>query len=122
MFAKRKSVTLTTAADGSATGYIVVPYGRVASLHYVKTDFADGVDFAITVEATGEGLWTEANVNAAKSVYPRAAVHDVAGVAALLAAGGEAIVEPVFMAQDRIKVVIAQGGDTKTGEIIAVIA
>lgn len=120
-FAERKSVTITTDSSGDGTGYIEVPFGRVMSLHYVKTDYADGVDFAITAEATGEGLWTESNVNAAASRYPRAAVHDVLGVAALYAAGGEAIVEPVVLASDRIKIVVSNGGDTKTGEFVAAI-
>lgn len=117
MYAERKSITLTTNGSGDVTGYIDVAHGRVMSLHYVKTDFTDGVDFTITVEATGEGLWTELNVNAAASKYPRVPVHDLAGVLA----AGTSIVEPTFLARDRIKIVIAAGGATKTGEFIAVI-
>lgn len=121
MFAERKSVTITTDGSGDGTGYISVPHGRVMSLHYVKTDYADGVDFTVTAEATGEAIWSQSNVNAAASVYPRVAVHDVLGAAALFAAAGEAIVEPIFMVNDRIKIVVASGGDTKTGEFVAVI-
>lgn len=121
MFAERKSVTITTDGSGDGTGYISVPHGRVMSLHYVKTDYADGVDFTVTAEATGEAIWSQSNVNAAASVYPRVAVHDVLGAAALFAAAGEAIVEPIFLANDRIKIVVASGGDTKTGEFVAVI-
>lgn len=121
MFAHRESVTITTDASGDGTGYIPVPHGRVMSLHYVKSDFADTVDFAVTAEATGEAIWSQSNVIASASKYPRAAVHDVLGAAALLADAGEAIVEPIFLANDRIKIVVAEGGDTKSGTFVAVI-
>ena len=121
MFAEHRSVTITTIADGSATGYIDVPYGRVLALHYVKTDYTDGVDFTITSERTGEAIWTATNENASVTKYPRAAVHDVVGAAALYAGAGEAIVEPIALANDRIKIIIAAGGDTKIGKFIAII-
>lgn len=121
MFAERKSVTVTTDDQGDGTGYISVPHGRVMSLHYVKDDFADGVDFTITAEATGEGLWTESDVNAAKSVYPRVAISDQAGGGATYDGTNE-IYEPILLANDRIKIVIANGGDTTSGTFIAVIA
>ncbi len=119
--AERKSVTIITDGSGDATGFIDVLNGRVMSLHYVKTDFTDGVDFTITAEATGEGIWTESNVDLAASVYPRVGVHDVLGAAALRVAAGLPLVEPIYMANDRIKIVIANGGATKTGKIIAII-
>lgn len=121
MFAERLSVTITTDASGDGTGYISVPHGRVMSLHYVKVDFADGVDFTVTADATGEAIWSQSNVNAAASVYPRAAVNDVLGAAALFASGGTGIVEPIFLANDRIKIVVGSGGNVKSGTFIAVI-
>lgn len=116
MFAERKSVTIITAADGSGTGYIDVAFGRVVSLSYVKVDYADGVDFTITVESTGQSLWTDTNINAAETVYPV--------VPANLGGTGAAstLTEvPIVMAADRIKIVIAAGGDTKSGTFVAVI-
>ncbi len=124
MFAQRKSVTVAVDASGDATAYISVPNGRVMSIHYVKdgtTPYADGVDFTITVEQTGEGIWTESNVNLAASKYPRVGVHDVIGGVALRVAAGLPLVEPIYMAEDRIKIVIAQGGVSKTGKFIAII-
>lgn len=120
MFAERKSVTITTDSSGDGTGYISVPHGLVLSLHYAKTDYADGVDFTITVEATGEGLWTEVNVNAAKSVYPRVAVSDQVG-GGVTFDGTNEIYEPIAVASDRIKIVVGSGGDTKSGTFTAVI-
>lgn len=112
---KRYKVTVTTAADGSATAYSPRLSGRLDSIHYVKTDFADGVDFTITDEATGESLWTDTNINASEVVRPRAPVHDQVGAARLYAAGGTAVADAIGVANSRIKIVIAQGGNAKVG-------
>lgn len=112
---RRQKVTVTTAADGSATAYTPRLSGKVHSIHYVKTDFVDGVDFTITSEATGEVLWQESNVNASAVRYPRAATHSTAGAAALFAAGGTAVQDKPGIANDRVKIVIAQGGAAKSG-------
>lgn len=118
---RRQKITVTTAADGTATAYTPRLSGKVHSLHYVKGDFADGVDFTITSEATGESLWAEANVNASTVRYPRAPTHSQAGVGSLYAAGGTAIQDKPGIANDRIKIVIAQGGATKSGTFHALI-
>lgn len=112
---RRQKITVTTAADGTATAYTPRLSGKVHALHYVKTDFTDGVDFTITSEATGENLWTEANVNASAVRYPRAATHSQAGAAALYAAGGTGVLASPGLGNDRVKIVIAQGGATKSG-------
>lgn len=121
MHAERHVVTLTTAADGSATGYTAVVTGALQAIHYVKTDFAAGVDFTITSEATGESLWTETNVDASTTRRPRGATHDGLGAAALYAAAGQAVRAPVVLANDRVKIQIANGGDTKSGVFHVVI-
>jgi len=112
---RRYRVPITTAADGSATAYSPRVAGKVHAVHYVKTDFADGVDFTITSEATGESIWTDTNINASEVVYPRAPTHTQAGAAALYAAGGVAVLDKIAMANDRVKIVIAQGGNAKVG-------
>jgi len=114
-YIQRQVVSVTTAADGSATVYSEVVTGKLSAIHYVKTDFADGVDFAITSEATGQSLWTQSNVNAAAIVAPRQATHDTSGVASLYAAAGEPVEAPICLANDRVKIVIAQGGNAKSG-------
>ena len=115
MYARRLTVVVTTDSDGDGVGYADVDYGLLSQIRYVKTDFADGADFAITVEGTGEGLWSQSDVNASATKAPRQATHGVDGAAALFASGGTAIQDKIAIAQDRIKVVVAQGGDTKTG-------
>jgi len=121
MALKRHTVSVTTAADGSATAYSPVLSGRLSQIRYVKTDFADGVDFTITAEATGETLWSEENVNASATRAPRQATHSTAGAAALYAAAGQAVLDKIVLAADRVKIVIASGGDTKTGTFHVVV-
>jgi hypothetical protein len=122
--ADRQSVTVTTAADGSATAYLPTEgfiSGPIATMRYVKTDFADGSSFTITSEATGETIWSESSVNASATRAPRQATHSTAGVASLYAAAGTAVQDKVVLFRDRIKIVIASGGNVKTGVFHAVV-
>lgn len=112
---KRYKLTITTAADGSATAYTPRTSGELCSIHYVKNNFDDGVDFTITSEATGQSLWTDTNINASEVVSPRTPTHDQAGAALLYAAGGTAQAAKIPLASDRVKIVIAQGGNAKVG-------
>jgi hypothetical protein len=112
---KRYVVSVTTDASGDAIAYTPVLNGRLAQIHYVKTDFADGVDFAITSEATGMSLWTDTNINASAERAPRQLLYTTAGVASLYAATFGVYQGHIVLAADRVKIVVAQGGDTKTG-------
>jgi hypothetical protein len=114
-YVQRVTVSVTTAADGSATSYSGVVTGILSQIRYVKTDFDNGVDFNITAEATGETLWAQDNVNASVTVAPRQPTHDTAGVASLYAAAGEPVESKIALANDRVKIVIAQGGNVKSG-------
>jgi hypothetical protein len=115
MAIRRFVVSVTTAADGTATAYSPFLSGFLHQIQYVKTDYADGVDFTITAEATGETLWTESNVNAAAIKAPRQATHSTAGVAALYAGSGTAVNDRIALGRDRVKIVLAQGGNAKVG-------
>lgn len=125
MHAERHQVDIVTASDGSATGFTPALTGRIVSITYTKhgtTPFANGVDFAITAENTGEAIWTGTDVNATTTVAPRQATHSTAGAASLYAAGGTAVTDHIVVAKDRVKIVIAQGGDTKNGTFHVVVA
>ena len=115
---RKFTVSATTNGSGAATVYSPYLSGYIMSVQYVKTDFADGVDFTITAEATGENIWTDTNINAAEIVRPRAATHSTAGVAALYAGSGTAVNDRIALGRDRVKVVVASGGDTKTGAFV----
>ena len=116
---RRIKIDVTTAADGSATVFSPKLSGKVHSIQYLKdgtVPFSNGVGFAVTAEATGENIWTEAAVNAAAVRYPRAPTHSQAGVASQYAASGTAVQDKVGLANDRIKIAITSGGNAKKGQ------
>ncbi len=115
MFVRRYQVDVTTESDGTATAYSDVVNGRIISIQYEKDDFADGVDFTITTETTGQNLWTDENVNASAQRAPRQPTHANDGSASLYAAGGEPVEDYYAVDNERIKIVIAEGGNAKSG-------
>lgn len=117
MTIRKFRVPLTTSSGGAATGYTPYFSGFIRAIQYVKTDFADGVDFTITADGTGESILALTDQNTAFTLRPRAATASVAGVASVYASGGTAVTDRIALARDRVKVVIAQGGDTKTGDV-----
>jgi hypothetical protein len=125
VFCQALQVSVTTAVGGAATAYTERPVnGRVLKVIYTKhgtTPFADGVDFTITTETTAQNVWVESNVNASKAVAPRDPTHDTAGVASLYAAAGEPVEGYVWAADERIKIVIAAGGDAKLGTFTVIV-
>lgn len=115
MAIRRFVVPVTVDASGDATEYSPVLSGKLISFRYVKDDFANGVDFTITAEDTGETLWAEENVNASATRYPRAATASTAGAASLYAALGTAVNDRIGLSQDRVKIVVASGGNATSG-------
>jgi len=112
---KRETVTVTTNASGSGTGYTGVISGLIQQIRYVKTDYADGGTYTITVDETGEAVWSEAAVNASATRAPRQATHTTAGAAALYAGSGIAVLDRIAVAKSRLKVEVASAGTTATG-------
>lgn len=105
---RQEQIDITTDASGDATVYTEPFTGRVVNVLYTKTDFATGVDFAITAEQSGLGVWSEDNVDASTSRAPSQIVHDNTGTAT-------ALYDSVVLVNDRIKFVISNGGATKVG-------
>jgi hypothetical protein len=121
MHVQRFVVPVTVDASGDATVYSPVVTGRVLAIHYVKTDYAAGVDFTITAEATGQSIWVQVNQDSSAIKAPRQPTHDGVGVASLYAAGGEPVEDHIYLANDRVKIVVAAGGVSKTGTFHVVI-
>jgi hypothetical protein len=121
MYAERHVITITTDGSGNGTGYTPNVTGKVLTIRYVKTDFADGIDFVATLEATGEAILTATDCNASASFYPRVPVDDEAGADALFASGGTKLRDAVVAANDRVKIVVAQGGASKSGTFHVVV-
>lgn len=111
-YAKREDVTVATSTGGAATEYSSVLNGKVAAIVYASggaSGYASTVDFTITAETTGQNLWTEANITAGQSVYPVVAANTQDGAASTITE------KEIALADERVKIVLAQGGNTKTG-------
>lgn len=114
---QRFDVPITTATGGGATEYTLYFSGPIHSVTYTKAasaSFTDGVDFALTLEATGEAVWTGTNVNSSVTVYPVAAATLTGGTASTITE------RPIVAGNDRVKVVVTSGGDAKTGTITVI--
>lgn len=109
---------LTTDGSQACTDYLGPFTGKLDSLVYTKIDFTDGVDFTITKESTGETIWTDTNINATEVVRPRVITQHTDGAANTTLV----IREPILFVNERIKIVIAAGGATKTGRFTALVA
>lgn len=122
-YAETESVSVTTDASGDATSYTTALYtGVVRAVVYTKSTYDNGVDFAITGEKTGQVIWTGTDVNASTTVCPKQATHlNTSGAAALYAAAGSAVLADVVLANERIKIIVAQGGNAKVGAFRVVI-
>jgi hypothetical protein len=118
MTIRKFTIPLVTDSSGNATAYSPYFSGRIEQVQYLKTDFADGVDFTITLDGTGQTVWTQSDVNSATIVSPRLPTHSTAGVASLYASGGTAVQDKIAVSRDRVKVVIGSGGNTKSGSIV----
>ena len=117
----KQVVTLETDSSGDVIGFTEPVTGLIHSIKYTKDDYADGVDFTITTEDTAQSVWAELNVNATAQRAPRQAVHDIVGVASLYETG-EAVEDKIACYHERIKIVIANGGDTKSGTFTVLMA
>ena len=114
------TVSLTTSSTEGATAYTSPLMGEVVNVQYVPdatAPFATTVDFAVTLERSGIGLWTESNLDAAKVVSPMQSAHSQVGVGLVFSslAPLSVVPRPIYAAHERVKVVIAGGGAAKSG-------
>lgn len=127
MYAERHDVAITTDASGDATAYTLAITGAVHSIRYVPdgtSPLDTGADVTITGETSGFPVLTEANIGtSAFTRSPRQPTHKNSdGSALLYAASGEPVETAIILANERIKVVVAQGGNTKSGTLTFIIA
>lgn len=122
MYIERHDLTLTVSAGGALTTYTDRPVtGEIRQIRYVPdgTNPLDtGADLTITGETSGLVIATLSNIGTAAVQWaPRQATADVVGAAALYASGGVGVNDRIAIAGERIKVVVAQGGTSKTGTL-----
>lgn len=121
MFIDRQIVTLTVNASGALTAFTGAVTGRVLQITYIPDAVAPldtGGDFVITTEDTAVPILTITNIGTVGvTMAPRQATVTVANAAALYAAGGVAVLDHICVSNERIKIVIASGGVSKTGKL-----
>lgn len=117
-YVERHTITVTTATSGAGIGYSPVVTGRVAALRYTKATggLASTSDLTITTETSAQSLWSATNINATTTVHPVAVANLPSGASSSLTE------VPIFAANERIKVEVAQGGNTKTGTFTVIMA
>lgn len=121
MAIRKFTVSATTNSGGAATVFSPWLSGYIESIQYVKpgsSAFANGVDFAVTADEAGEAIWSATDQNTATTVRPRAATHTPAGVAAVYEADGPGVLDRIALGRDRVKFVIAQGGNGNSGTFV----
>lgn len=121
MFSSAK-VDIVTNASGDATVYLAPSINRglngfLVLLKYNPGNIETGADLTITGDSSGIPILTKANAGTSIAFYyPRALLNAVAD-----GAEGASPSEFIPIRDERIKVVVANGGDTKTGSIEAVV-
>lgn len=124
-YPRRFSIPVTTDASGDADEYSVgLPFGEIIEIRYVPdgtSPLATLADATITLE-NADGSYTRPIITitdigtSAVSFAPRQPTHAVADGSALEYTAGEPVVDRISMVEaDRIRVVIAQGGNTLSG-------
>lgn len=112
---RRVTVALTTDASGNCTAYSPVVSGRIMSIIYTRgTLDAVTTDVTVSTGATLQTVLTLTNVTATGVYHPRSVVHGNTGTALTG-------VEPINVADEEIKIVVAQGGNVGTGSVTLVI-
>ena len=121
MFSSAKADILTD-ASGNATVYIQPGVGRglngfLIALKYTPGTLATGADLTITGESSGIPILVKANAGTSPVFfYPRAFPNAVGDGAA-----GTVATERIPIKDERIKVVVAEGGNAGAGSIEAIL-
>ena len=119
MYAERHSITFTThSSAGTVTAYTDKEVtGRILQVQYVKDDLANGSTITLTGNTTGIPIMAISAMNASATHLPRRATTDQDG-AAITYDQTAAVHEAVVLVQEKVKLAISSGGNSKSGEII----
>ena len=115
---KNRTLSITTAADGSATvNDTTAILGKLYAIEYRPGTIATGATITATCEGGGsKPLLTKATAGTANSwYYPRDLVHAVADGAALTGTSGGDRCKPIL--SGRVRVVVAAGGNGGVGTV-----
>lgn len=113
------STAIVTNASGVATVYLGTKLrGYLVALNYYPGTLDTGADLTVTAETSGAPILTKVNLGTGNSwLYPRALPTNANSATGPL---GTVPSERIPLVNERIKVVVAQGGNTLTGSIEAI--
>jgi hypothetical protein len=117
LYVQKYEVKITTDENGDGVGYTPMCNGRVLEIRYIKSalgGYAAGVDIDVTVNTSGVVVWSEDAVNASKTVCPRQITHTTAGV-------DSTELTHICVGNDRIKIVVDDGGDGGVGTFVVLV-
>lgn len=118
-YAERFQVNVTTDASGDSTDLSNQVNGKIIDITYVPDGMSPldtGADITITAATSNKAIITITNLGVSTVTYaPRQATHDDVGAAALYAAAGEGVLDYIVLANEKIQIVTANGGNTLSG-------
>lgn len=118
---RHEYIPITTNASGAATVYSSPFVGLLHALIYLpgSSGIDTGATVTVTDDATGYALWSKSNAGTSTLTrMPRGATVGITDTA-LVYAGTDAVADRLPVVS-RVKVVIASGGNTKSGAIVVV--
>ena len=111
----RFTVNVTTDDQGDAVAYSPQCNGLVRTVEYVKPT-SGGLDAAtdidIIADVSGAVIWTNDDLSASKVIHPLTQAQDNTGADIV---GAYA---PICLADERIKITVANGGDSLSGQFV----
>src|SRR5664280_3807786 len=113
-------VSVTTDASGAFTGYTPMPVsGHLEHIRYVpnaSTPLDTGAGIVVTGESSSIPIVAKTSIGTtAFTLAPRQATHAVADGSAATYDGTHGILDKITFAGERIKLVVASGGNVKSG-------
>lgn len=108
------TATITTDGSGDATVYLGSEIrGRILAIKYEPGTLDNGADLAFTGETSEQPVLTKANAGGSDVwYYPLAPANKMADGSASSLTEVE-----LWLYKERLKLVVAQGGDTKEGTV-----
>ncbi len=116
---QKQILSYTTSAGGAATVTGNVAFGKLFAVEYQPGSTDTGATITLTCEGdASKPLLTKATAGTSNSwYYPRDLVHAVADGAALTGTAGGDRTCPIL--SGALKLVVASGGNAKSGKVIA---
>lgn len=110
-----QTVTITTDGSGAAEVYSGYVNGRIIALGYRPGDIETGATVTVTTETTVQAVLVKASAGTSNLwFYPRIAESKNTDGSALTS------YDYICAANERVKIVVATGGDTLSGEMLVV--